>query len=288
MADLIHGNTQMGATKMDIITALVQRELKFAAKLANYFTDVSRFAVKGAKSISFPKLGSFTVTERASGTAGDASVITSTSDQLLLNIPAYIAYIVDSNDAQQSVIEWEAECAKRAGAAHARYLDSKLITELVAAAGFVNTTGADVDISKTSILNMREFIRSNEGDLDQSVLLVGTDGEKTMLGIDEFTRADIYGSSNVPAGMIGRVYGMPVLMHNAMPAKQAIVATKDSLAFGFQLGPNASEQGANQYGSAAKRVAVDQLFGVKALQIDQYSKTAPIAGKSGLIAKLND
>lgn len=284
MADLIHGNTQMGPTKMDIITALVQKELKFKAKLAPYFTDVSRFAVKGAKTISFPKLGSFTVTERPSGTAGDASVINATSDILALDIPAYIAYIIDSNDAIQTTLEFESEAAKRAGSAHARYLDEKLIAKLIADAGF--DSGIAGNITQDAILDMREFIVGNEGMLDESVLIIPPDQEKAMLKIDAFTRADMYGSSNVPAGVIGRVYGIPVLMHNAMTAGQAILAEKSAMCYGFQLAPTSSEQPANQYGSQAKRVAVDQLFGVKGLQIDQAGKYAPVAGKSGLIAKL--
>jgi len=284
MADLIHGNAQLSATKMDIITALVQKELKFKAQLAPYFTDVSKFAVKGAKTIAFPKLGSFTVTERASGVAGDASVINATTDSLALNIPAYIAYIIDSNDSAQTTLEFESEAAKRAGAAHARYLDTKLIAELVAGAGFNSAAAGNITIA--DILDMREFIKGNEGMLEETVLVIGPDQEKAMLQIAEFTRQDIYGSSNVPAGVIGRVYGVPVLVHNAMTAGQAIMAEKSALCYGFQLAPNTSEQMANQYGSQAKRVAVDQLFGVKALQIDQSGLYAPAAGKSGLIAKL--
>lgn len=284
MADLIHGNTQLGPTKMDVITALVQKELKFKAKLAPFFTDVSKFAVKGAKTISFPKLGSFTVTERASGVAGDASLINATTDTLALNIPAYIAYIIDSNDSVQSTLEFESEAAKRAGSAHARYLDQKIITELVSAAGFNAAAAGNIAIA--DILDMREFLVGNEAEVENTVLVIGPDQEKAMLQIAEFTRQDIYGSSNVPAGVIGKVYGIQVLVHNAMTAGQAIMAEKSALCYGFQLAPNASEQMANQYGSQAKRVAIDQLFGVKGVQIDQSGLYAPAAGKSGLIAKL--
>jgi hypothetical protein len=284
MSDLIHGNTQIGATKQDVISAIVQKELKFKAQLAPYFTDVSRFAVKGMKSIAFPKLGSFTVALRATGAAGDASVVTSTVDTMLLDHNAYIAYIVDPADAIQSTIEWEMELAKRAGAAHGRYFDTQLISVLEGAAGLV--AGTLGTITEDNILNMREFVKGNEGALDESVLLIGPDLEKQMLKIDRFTRYDAYASSNIPSGVIGKVHGLPVVIHNGMTTGQAVVAAKEAVAYGFQLGPNSSEQPANQYGSTAKRVAVDQLFGQKALQIDTAAKYAPIAGKSALIAKL--
>ena len=45
----VTGNTQLGATKQELIAALVQKELKFQAKLVGTVTDVSPFAVKGSK-----------------------------------------------------------------------------------------------------------------------------------------------------------------------------------------------------------------------------------------------
>ena len=284
MADLIHGNTQVGATKAELISAVVQKELKFKAQLAPYFYDVSQFAVKGMKSISFPKLGSFSAALRTSGTQGDATVVTSTVDKMDLDKNAYIAYIIDSSDSVQSTVNWEMELAKRAGAAHGRYFDSQLITALENGAGLV--AGTLGTITEDDVLDMREFVKGNEGMLDESVLIIGPDLEKQMLKIDRFTRYDAYASSNIPSGVIGKVHGLPVVIHNGMTTGQAIVASKDALAYGFQLGPQSSEQPANEYGSLAKRVAVDQLFGVKALQIDAAAKYAPIATKSALIAKL--
>ena len=135
MADLITGNTQLTATKNDVITALVQKELKFQSKLLPYVLDVSMFAVKGAKSISFPKFSSFTVVNRTSGAQGDASQLTGTADQMTLDFRAYIAYIIDSTDEVQSSVEVQSLFAQRAAGAHARYVDSQLIAAAVAAAG---------------------------------------------------------------------------------------------------------------------------------------------------------
>jgi hypothetical protein len=284
MADLIHGNTQVGSTKQDIISAVVQKELKFAAMLAPYFYDVSQFAVKGMKSITFPKLGSFTAVNRASGAAGDATVVVATGDKMDLDQTPYISYIIDPNDAIQSTVMWEMELAKRAGAAQARFFDAYLLSSLIGGAGLV--AGVLGTITEDDILDMREFVSGNEGQLSESVLLIGPDLEKQMLKIDRFTRAQDYGTGNIASGVIGRVHGLPVVVYNGMTTGQAIVANKYGLAYGFQLGPQTSEQPANQYGATAKRVAVDQLFGAKALQIDAATKYAPIATKSPLIAKL--
>ena len=83
--------------------------------------------------------------------------------------------------------------------------------------------------------------------------------------------------------MIGSVYGIPVVMHNGLGDSKAYMAAKSGLAYGFQQGIQASEQMANEYGSQAKRVAVDQLFGIKGMQLGEK---AVAAGKSPLIVSI--
>lgn len=280
MADLITGNTQLGPTKQDVIIALVQKELKFKAKLAGLVTDLSPFAVKGAKSISYPKFTSFTVIDRASGVAGDASQLTSSVDKLDLDFNAYVAWLVDQTDEVQSKVEVQALMAQRAAAAHARYVDSQIISVALAAAG-LNVGLAP--ITKAYILNMLNFIEKNDGNLDQTYLVIHPDQKKEMLNITEFTENQIYGAPTIISGQIGQVYGVPVVVHNGLTAGQAFMFEKEGLAIGFQQGPLMSEQMANEYGSQSKRVAMDQLFGVKGLQLGE--KGLP-ATESPLIAKM--
>lgn len=263
MPDLIHGNTQLGATKQDLIAALVQKELAAKANLLPTIMDVSSFAVKGAKSISFPKLGSFTPINRASGAAGDAAVLTATVDKLDLDFNAYIAWIVDSTDEVQSTVAWQAELAKRAASAHGRYVDAQIIAELEAEGAATTTAGA---ISRNIILEMRETLLAAHAELDELTLVVGTDSESNLLKIDEFTRAEVYGSAVIPVGVLGKVYGVPVRVNNQIAAASFYMYAKSGCAVGFQKAPQMSAQGANEYGTGAERHALDQLFGVKALQ----------------------
>ena len=283
MADLIHGNTQLSATKQDLIAAAVQKELAFNAMLAPLMTDVSQFAVKGAKSISFPKLGSFTASNRASGAQGDASVLVSTADKLDLDYNAYLAWIVDSSDEVQSTLNWQLELALRAAAAHGRYFDPQAIAKLEAH-GNVGTasTGA---ITRDIILDMREELLSRHADKNALALVVGVDSEKAMLKIDEFTRAEVYGSSVIPNGMIGKVYGVPVYIHTGVGAQTYYMFEKSGIAYGFQKAPAISEQGANEFGTGAKRVAMDQLFGIKGMQLGVNGVGAT---ESALIVKDNN
>jgi hypothetical protein len=277
MPDVIHGNTQLGPTKQDVIAAIAQRELKFAAKLAPFFTDLSSLAVKGAKSISVPKLGSFTAVNRASAAAGDATVIGATVDTLALNQTSYLSWIVDSADEVQSTLDYELLLVGRAAAAHGRKFDTDVITEVLAV-GEEIATGA---ISQANVLLMREYIRKNVGNLAQTFLCVSPEDERVLLGIDEFSRADVFGAAVIQTGVMGRIYGVNVLVHEGLTSGQYFMAEAGGLAYAFQSGPQISAQGANQYGSQAQRFAMDQLYGVKGMQMSQGTAST---GKSALIA----
>ena len=285
MADAITGNTELVATKQDLIASIVLKELQFQAKLSQTVTDVSMFAVKGAKTISFPKLSSFSVINRVSGVAGAASALTAVTDILNLDFNAYVAWIIDSFDEVQTTIQAQIEFARRAASAHGRYVDTQLISKISSVAG-LNLNGAvPADITRNDILDMREFLFKNEADMNAVQLVIPADQEKAMLKVDEFTRADIYGSSNIPSGMIGKVYGVPVMVHNGMTAQQAFMYEKSGIALGFQKAPSLSSQSANEYGANALRYAMDQLFGIAGLRI---AEKGVAAGKSCLVAKLAD
>lgn len=285
MADAISGNTELGATKQDLIASLVQRELAFKAKLLPYFTDVSAFAIPGSQSISFPKLTSFTVVDRTEGAAGDATALTATVDKLDLNINAYIAYIIDAMTKKQANIQSEMEFAKRAASAHGRYVDSQIIAAIrAAAASFINV-GVDVDVTYGNLTTMQESYLTADGLLEEGVWLCSVGQNKVLAGLTEFKDVSAFGEMVIRDGYVKQILGMPVVIHNGLASKELFLCGKESLAIGFQSAPSMSEQAANEYGVGASRVAVDQLFGVKALQTGEKSAAA---GKSPLILGLND
>lgn len=276
----VTGNTQLLATKADIISSLVQKELIAQAKLLSTITDVSMFAVKGAKTVSFPKFTSFTVEDRATATAGTIQDLTSSVDTLAINVRAYVSWLIDSTDEIQSSVDVQAEYVKRASAGHALYIDTKIIAALEAAAGLDVGTAP---LTQGLILDAREELLKNFADMNALTMLIGPDQEKVMLAISDFVRADAYGSSNLPSGAIGKVYGMPVLVHPSIAAGKAYWYEKSGCAVAFQKGPQYDEQKAVGYGTGAVQAAVDQLFGVKALQTGQLGKGA---GLSPLIVKM--
>lgn len=287
MADAISGNTELGATKQELIASLVQKELAFKSKLLPTITDVSMFAVEGSKSISFPKLTSFTAVNRTEGAAGDATALTASVDTMVLDQNAYIAWIIDAMTKKQANINAELEFAKRAASAHARYVDSAIIAELASVAFSFQNVGADADITAQDVRDMRTLLLKENASLEDLVLIISPDQEKVLLGIADFVRSDSYGNNPtaIASGVIGRLYGVPVIVHNGLTQYQAFMYDKNAIVLGFQKNPEMDEQKANEYGVGAVRVAMDCLFGVQGTQIAVGSAAA---GKSALVVGLND
>ena len=275
------GNTELAATKQELIAAIVQREIKTRAMLAPFFTDVSRFAVKGAKAISFPKLTSFVANDRATTVAGVPQVLTSSADKLELIHKPYVSWVVDANDEIQSTLDFQSEAARRAATAHGRRLDLEIYTELEVVGQETATTAAL--ITRDVALEMRDLYLTNEGLMEQAVWVVSGAQETALLKIDEFKNQDIFGVNNVVrTGQLGTLYGAPVMRHNSLAAGQYFLASVEGLVYGFQRSPQIDEQKAIEYGTGAMLNAMDALFGVQGVQLGAGTAAA---AESALIIK---
>jgi hypothetical protein len=285
MSDLITGDTQLGTTKASLIASVVQKELAFQAKLTPFFTDLSSLAMPGYNSISVPKLSSFTVIDRAEGSYGDASQLSASVDQMLLDKNAYVSYIIDSMTAIQSNIPAQLEFAKRAAAAQARYVDSAIIAELGSVAHAFINVGTDANVTYANLLTMVRELEENEANIADCVWLVSPAQKEALFGISEIKAAQNFGQAVLPGGVIGTFLGIPIVMHSGLVSTQVYLAEKSGLAFAFQKNASYGEQDEIGYGVGAKKAAIDQLFGVKGMQLGQKGAAS---GKSPLVIGLND
>jgi hypothetical protein len=73
------------------------------------------------------------------------------------------------------------------------------------------------------------------------------------------------------------------MVHQGVGAGKGYWYSKDAVGIAFQKAPSMAEQSEIAYGTNAKRVAIDQLFGVKALQTGELGAAS---GKSPLIVKI--
>lgn len=275
-------------TKADLIAALVQRELLEKASLIPFLSDLSGLAVKGAKSISIPKLSSFTVQDRSFGAAAtENAALTDTVDVINLDKNKIVLFGYDSHDEIQSSIDYMASAISRASSAHGRQINTDILTMWANVAGLNLNGGVPADITIDNILDMREFLIENFADMTKSFLVIAADQEKAMLKLPEFSRYDYRGGNASPIvnGQIGFVYGVPVVINQQIAAQQAYMVNTEGSALAFQKAPAVAEDKALQYGTGGMQVAVDTLYGVGGLQIGEG--TAAV-GKSPLVAKLKD
>lgn len=271
--------------KQDLIASVVQRELEFQAKLLPTITNVSSFAVPGAKSISFPKLSSFTVNDRAFGAADTEQTLVDTFDQMLLDQNKIVSWIIDAKDDVQTTIGSQAENAKRAASAHARDMDNEIVS-VIEAAGRTDWGAAAGDITRDIILDMQEGYFDAEGVEDGAVLVVSNDQHKALLKIAEFTEHQVYGPNDaIRAGRIGTIYGMPVVRRSGLAASSYYLYGKDGVTLGMQAGPQMDSEKDIQYGTGAMRFAMDVLYGVKAMRLNEKGAGAT---ESALIFKDNN
>jgi len=275
-------------TKADLIAALVQRELKESASLLSCLRDYSSLAGKGAKSVSIPKYSSFTVQDRAFGTAASENApLTDSVDKIDLDKNKIVLFGYDAADAMQSTTDYLAEAIRRASSAHGRQINDDIITEWESVAGLNVNGAAPADITTDDILDMREFLITNFADMTTAKLVIAADMEKAMLKLPEFSQYDYRGNGPSPIvnGMIGTVYGVPVILNQQVKAQQAFMVAPEGSGFAFQRSPAVAEDQALKYGTGGREVAVDCLYGLNGLQLGEG--TAGV-GESPLIAKLAD
>jgi hypothetical protein len=286
MPDVYMGNTELGATKAVLISNLVQRELAFSAVLRGFVKDVSNFAVPGAKQISFPKLTSFSVGNRTEGSLGNTTAVTASVDTMNLDFNSYVSWAIDSFTAKQATIDGQMEAIKLASAAAGRYVDEQIIIKLAAiAASFVNA-GADSDATYANLVDMRKTLLKADAIIADCVIVASPAQEAAIMKLSEFKSAmDFGGPAVVPNGVVGKILGMPVVVHNGLADKQLFMFEKSALAVGFQKEAQYGEQSFLELGVGAKKCAIDMYWGIVGQQLGFKGAAA---GKSPLVIGLND
>lgn len=269
MADVLTGDSATDAMKQTIVAALVQRELIASSVLAPTIMDVSQFAQAGVDEIEFPKLGSFTVTKKTSGTPVDAAALTYGTDKLLLDQHAVVQWLIEKKANKQAAINLELENLQRAARAHAKQVDVDIHASLIAgvsAAGpdhIIAFAGASID--KTDILEAMRLLDVQEVPADQRYLAVNPAEHKAMLLISSFIDASQYGANQpIQNGEIGQVYGMKVLKSTVVTAGRPLVYHKEAATIGFQMQPQFDQD--KDLANLGTRFSLDQLYGIKTMQ----------------------
>jgi hypothetical protein len=286
----VTGDTQLVATKNDLILEIVQRELQEKAKViaSGCMTDLSSRVGKGMRSIEVPKATSFTPQDRASAAAGTNQDIDFSTDVLNLDKRKHVQWLIDTNDEIESTVQVEIENAKRAVSGLARQFDVDSFAVMEAVSSHVAQAVAG-DVSRDDVLGMREellFQNAMEADI---CYWAAVDQYHNLLKVPEFTEVRLYGDQIIKGGQIGTLYGHPVFMSNLVPAGQIYALEKSGIGYAFQRRPSMDERRAPEYGSGAKVKVMDTKYGIAGMQlgVDSGNGTDAVgAAESPLVVKL--
>jgi len=274
MADQITDIPEVNVTRMDFIVETVQRELAAAAKLAPTVRDVSEFALPGHKSISFPKLGSFTVQKLGQNQKADAQALTATEDQLDLDQYATVQWILKRQAEEQSRLNFEQAYISRAASAHGRQIDLDILEEIIPnASGSVTYNASDIE---DNILEVVQDLDSQFAPEEDRYMVFRPAQKRLILGVANFVQANRYGDNTpIMTGELGMAYGLRFIMNNNTTANYVdgvmVGYQREGLALGFQIDPEFDEEKAIEYGAGSMRQTLDQLYGVKSMQDGSYA-----------------
>lgn len=269
MADVVTGTSATSATQQAAVAAFVQRNLIAQSKLLATVTDFSSLANPGDKSVDIPKMSNFTVTKKSSGTAVDAAALTYSVDTIAFDQHAVVQFLIEKRASLQSRVALAQMNMSRAVEAFAKQVDTDLHADMIANVSasapdhiiaFAGASFAGVDI-----LEARRLLDVQEWPSDNRFLAVNPAEEKTLLGIDNFIRADAYGSSGgLVNGEIGMLYGAKVIKSTVVTSGRPLYYHKEGEGIAFQQNPEMDS--IKDLPNVATRYSLDQLYGVKTLR----------------------
>lgn len=276
----VFGDTELTATKQEVISEQVQRQLISESVLLSTITDLSVFARKGAESVSFPRGGAFTVENRASGAQATQQVFNYDKDTMLLDQRATISWIVDPMDEIESVVAVQQDLIGRATRGHAVDVDVKIIAELETVGVAIGTVSAS--ITDPVVRELRSDLLRRKANPRMLTLAVAPEQESDLLGIDKFVLAQDYGRAVIPSGALGALYGVSVVMTPELADGTYYMYEKGGCGVAFQRAPMLDDRKAPEYGAGARLFTLDQKYGIQGLQLGEQSV---LSTESALVAK---
>ena len=77
-----------------------------------------------------------------------------------------------------------------------------------------SATGLRKALAKDDVIAAINLLNQQDVPAENRKIIVPSDMYGDILGIDEFVRADAFGTSNIPTGLVGRVFGLDVFMRS--------------------------------------------------------------------------
>lgn len=237
--------TEVGTTRQDLVSSIVQETLKARSILIPTVSDYSSMLQPGQKSLYIPRRGQFTAADKAEDTDLTSQAFTFTQDQLNLAHKAVLSEVEIIADLQ-SAVNVEAEVIKESAMELAKAMDDLILVQLKLA----SSSGPDhiLDYSNTptdtltvaDIANARMLLTKQNVPMDQRYMVISPDQESAVMQLTGFiNQAYAYGNADViQNGVIGKIFGFSVLVHPSLAAADSLFYHKMAVGFGVQLAPS--------------------------------------------------
>lgn len=244
----IIGATDVGTTRQDLVSAVVQETLRQKSKYMGLVLDYSASVPAGSKSVYIPRRGTFTAETKAEDTDLTSQALTFTQDQLTLSHYAVLSE-VEFIAEHQSNVNVEAEVIKESAMELAAKIDDAIRTQLKLAStsnpdhilDYVDTA-TDV-IALADIANARKLLNLQFVPQGDRYMAVSPLKEAELLGIASFIQAERYGANEpIVNGEIGRIFGFKVILDEALSGNHTLFWHKSAAAVAVQLQPAFEKQ----------------------------------------------
>jgi N4-gp56 family major capsid protein len=239
MPDNFMGVTETVATSLDVVSAMVQEELRNNAVLFNAVTDYTSLVVKGANTVKIPRGTALTAGTKSEGTASEIQAITWATDDLELSAHKHIVVRLEHIANEQSVVDNEAEIVTAMSKAMVQSYEDVIFTELAKASSSAPDHKIDSDgyvLAEVDILEAKRLLDVQNAPLSDRFMLIHPTQLKEVLAIANFIQQDRYaGNQAIMNGEVGMVYGFKVLVSTTCTENKAYFWQKGHVAFARQV-----------------------------------------------------
>jgi hypothetical protein len=281
MADANLGITESTAVAEARIANLIQSFLIQESVMLDKVTDVSYLCGPGAKSVSLGRSSGFTVSSKGENVASvkdDSNAYA--VDTLDINIHRKVQWLWEDFASMAALPNIVADSIMKASKAVAKDMDDYVIAALIAGASTSSpdhviqyNDAANEDLDLSDILRIRALLQAQNINPMESYLGISPSQEKNLLGISNFIEAAKWGDSNpIQNGIIGKIYGMKVLVTNGLSASDKTIAWHPTaLALGTQIAPRLQSQ--YVLSELGTLFSVDTKYGLKVLDSGKRNVT---------------
>jgi len=251
MTDNVMTATQTAGSAQEFVSSVILEYLNNGDALAACITDYSNLWKKGDTSVTVHDVGGVTFASITDdGSDRDSQRITETA--IKIDIDQWKQATVKITDPAQifSVLNQPAVIVNRFGIGVKEHMDEAIATLILAGASASNPDniiqlGGDGydSFDKTTILNFRKKLNESEFGFDGRFIGIAPEDEAEVLAIEGFVDASKYGNANaVQNGIIGRLYGFEVKVHNKFVAGSPVAWHKSAVGFCLAGNPEMESQ----------------------------------------------